>query len=364
MNILNRLNNFLFTSKFEYFYVFIMLLSMIINGVWYTSGIPRILMISKDIFSNPFLEQVTSQWLLGSFLGPILGYIFHMNQSFFSFCIMHLVIFLLFFYFLLKSVDKHYKNSARYILIAFFVMPVSNIAFTWLGYADVFTILLGSGLVIYRKNLIIIFILGILFGLNHFEQGLVILLTLSIFYFLTENKLEIFKYSLIMLLGILLGYISLKLHFYIYNFNISFDRVSYIDNAGFYKYFATLFSNFFAEIFSYFNIFIFPLILMLNSLEKRNKNVSNGFIIGVVIIFFITIFTVDHTRVFNMVVFPLLIALFLNEEVQKIINLKEKRFNLIITFVFLIGIFIPNYYIWQGKIYASSWPFIFEYLKN
>lgn len=81
---------------------------------------------------------------------------------------------------------------------------------------------------------------------------------------------------------------------------------------------------------------------------------------GVLIIFMVTIFTVDHTRVFNMLVFPLVVALLLNLNIQKVINNRIKRFNKIMVILFFISIFVPNYYIWEGKIYASSYPSIIK----
>lgn len=278
--MIERINIFLFHTKFEYFFFGIIFLIILTNGVWFSPATERVLLISEDIFSNPFINKTTNQWLLGSFLGPVLGYILDMNKSIFLFSLMHLLIFIMFFYLLLRKIENDNRYIARYILLAFFMMPISNIVFTWLGYADVFTVLLGVSLVIFRNNKIVLFANGFLFGINHFEQGVVVVFVLFVFYFFAENKVESFRFLLTSTIGILLGYIGLQIYFYIHDFNINFYRLDYIDNAGIFRYLRALFSNFFAEIFSFFNIFSFFIGYLFYKTHLHNKKILQSFVGG------------------------------------------------------------------------------------
>jgi hypothetical protein len=362
--MIKKINSFLFNIKFEYFFIFIVLLSIVKNGLWYSPATERVLKISQNIFVNPF-NHTTNEWLLGSFLGPFLGYITNMNTSLYMFSLMHLIIFISLFFIILKIfVLKDSDVIGRYILLAFFMMPISNILFTWLGYADVFTFLIGISIVVFRTNKLIMIISGLLFGINHFEQGLIIALNVLFFYFVNNpNKQQkIIKNYIFLILSIFIGFLMLQLFFYINEFKISFNRISYIENAGFFRYFRALFSNFFAEFFSFFNIFIFFIIYLYSKI--KNKYIFKLFIGGVIINLFITLFTVDQTRVFNILIFPLIVTLLSHTEIVKTVEKRIKKFNFIMSFLFIVSLFIPNYYIWEGKIYASAYPNILQCYKK
>jgi hypothetical protein len=175
--------------NFSVLFGLLVILSIIQNGIWYSPQTERLLLVSQNIFRNPFNEQVTNQWLLYSFLGPIIGYLTHLNSSLITYSLLHFAVFLLLFgVFLIVVRYRMGDFAARIIMIAFFLTPLPNIVFTWLGSPDVFTILLAGTIVVFSSNPACLFPTYFLMGINHFEQGSIILALTTIFMGITRER--------------------------------------------------------------------------------------------------------------------------------------------------------------------------------
>jgi hypothetical protein len=117
-DLLQKITQMVFGINFWLFFGFVFFLPILQNGIWYSPQTERLLLISKDIFKNPFLEQPWNQWLLSSFLGPVLGYITSANRSLLYFSVMHLMILIIFFPLLVFIVRRRYGDFiARTVLI-------------------------------------------------------------------------------------------------------------------------------------------------------------------------------------------------------------------------------------------------------
>lgn len=354
-SILQKIAQLIFGIDFWFFYCLVFILSILQNGVWFSPQTERLLIISKDIFKNPFLDQPTNQWLLSSFFGPILGYITSTNKSLFTYSLMHLVIFVIFFTILIAVVKRRYGDFiARSVLIIFYLSPISNVLFTWLGSPDILTILLSMMIVIFWDNLIVLFIGAFLLGINHPEQGLIILLLLTIFSFLTSRKKETIKFALIGLGSLLLGKLLVEWYFYSHNFAVEFSRVDYISNAGLFLYVKATFSNPFALLFSLYNVLAIFITTYIIYYWKKEK-ISFAFIVYSLLAFIIILITLDQTRVFSILTFPGLLLLVFSPSFRSLESAEKEFFKRVLTISFVAGILIPRFVVWMGNIYYSAY---------
>ena len=362
-NIIQKVHNFLFETSITKFFLIIVTLAIFSNGLMFVSSSKHLFISSLDIFSNQLTETPNVMWLLSSFLGSITSYFLGID-NFKIFILFHLIVFLFGFFVLTKIIAKYDDYLARVFLLFFFTMPISNILFTWLGFTDIFTFLLGISIVLSKSKKILLFIFASLLGLSHAYQGFVIIILLNIFYFFSNRKID-YNFLITSFLGVLFGILSLKFFFHYYEFNIIDTRFGYFEKKGFMRYFLATFSNFLPCLFSLFNLMWLVIILVIRKLYRFNyNNIATSFILTMILSFIVMIFTLDQSRVYNLIMFPVLIAFLFELKIQNILKKINKK---IFTYIFILSIFIPNYYIWDGKIHATSYYQIFlktSYMLN
>jgi len=352
---LRKISQLIFGMNFWLFYCLVFIFSIFQNGVWYSPQTERLLLISKDIFKNPFTNQPTNQWLMSSFLGPVLGYLTSANQSLFLYSFMHFVILVVFFTVLILVVKRKFGDFvARSVIIIFFLSPLSNVLFTWLGSPDILTILLSMMIVVFWDNLIVLFVGAFLLGINHPEQGLVILLLLTIFSFLVGRKKETIRFGLIGLVSLVLGKLLVDWYFYYHNFAVEFSRVDYISNSGLFQYVKATFSNPFALLFSLYNVLLIFISTYVVYFWKKDK-ISFTFIIYSLLAFTTILVTLDQTRVFSILTFPGLLLLVFSPAYQNLEYAEKEFFKEVLTISFIAGIFIPRFVVWMGNIHYSTY---------
>src|SRR5215471_5878250 len=171
----------LFESRFGYFIVFCLAFTIFRNGAWAIPNLPIQLLIAKQPFHNPFLKAPDVQYLLYS---PFAHYIAHLVGVYRSealFLSFHFLIWVVGFAAVLFFARRvHGDRSARWIGLAFTLLPISTAVVGWLGFADVYTFLLGT-LIAASTTGWVNGVAAVAMGFNHFEQGLVGIAALSAF---------------------------------------------------------------------------------------------------------------------------------------------------------------------------------------
>ena len=353
-----------FGMKFWGFYCLVIMFSVIQNGVWYSPQTERLWLMSKDIFTNPFLGNPNNQWLLSSFLGPMLGYFTSMNQSIWSYSLLHLIIFLVFFTILIAAIrNRNGDFIARTVLIIFLISPISNVLFTWLGSPDILTTLLSMMIVVFWDNSLVLFVGAFLLGTNHPEQGLVILLLLTTFSFLTRSKKETIGFALIGLGSLVLGKLLIELFFHIHHFDVEFSRMSYIPKTGLFRYVKSTLSNPFALLFSLYNVLILFIATYVSYFWKKEKS-AIAFVVYSLLAFITILITLDQTRVFSILTFPALLLLVLTPSFQNLKLGEKEFFKNILAISLLAGILIPRFTILDGTIYYSTYQSLVVFLHD
>ena len=153
-------------KKLLFFFYFIIIVKI---GFWY-HPLWKLLQISINPFDESIIDNKHAHYLYYNFFGGYVANLLKINTklSFFLFQLFFSFLFnFLFFYLIFKELNRKY---AVYSLIIFLILPVSTTVFFWVGY-DSITLSLMILSVLFRKELFIVLVLGILLGLQHFELG-------------------------------------------------------------------------------------------------------------------------------------------------------------------------------------------------
>jgi len=353
--MIKKIENFLFEESIYKILFICLILQVFINGIAYIESSNFLFIASNDIFTNPFSEEKNLQWILSSYFGVLLAN-FLKIQTFSGFILMHFFFLIFGLAIVIKSLSKKNEFLSRIFLILFFSMPISNILFTWLGFQDPFTFIFATLLVIFRSIWFSNFVLATLLSIAHSEQAIIIIVLVNLFLIITEKKAN-YTFLFSSVIGLCLGIFLLQYHFEINNFNIEYTRFDYIGDSGPIRYLTSTFSHFNALLFSLFNVSSYIIYKLLKNNWYNSRGVA--FIICCLIAFSVTLITIDQTRVFNLLIFPIVI-LFLEYNLKSLQSMSKKIF----TIIFILSIFVPRYYIWEGKIFSSSHPKNIELLKN
>ncbi len=171
MRILRVIECWIFESAIWKFIACILAISLFKTGIWYIPTLEAYMEIAKDPFTNP-LRDPLSHYIFWSWLGPFFAWLIGATQfrAFFS---LHLVFSLVFTLVFIKTIFKQLPHShARAALILFSILPASTTAYFWVSY-DSLTLLLMMLALAYPRHMALTFAMGILLGMQHFEQGLI-----------------------------------------------------------------------------------------------------------------------------------------------------------------------------------------------
>ena len=341
------------TRKLIFFYFLIVIFKV---GIWYHPALWKQLEISINPFNENLLNNVLAHYLYYNFLGVYVANILNFSTkiSFFTYHLFFSLVFnLVFIYIIFKNLEK---RNAIYSLILFLIFPVSTTVFFWVGY-DSITLSLMILSVLFRSYFFLIFIFGVLLGLQHFEISFlsaISLLTLNIYnkYFSKKSFLSL-NFSIFLLVGVIIGKIILTIYFQHIGLELNSGRTWYVITKS--KHF--LYNSFF----NFYVILWFSLslgwIVVVRFLFSSNKN--NFLVLLLFVQFLIILIVDDQTRVFAGLSFLILLSqIFLNEDFLKEIKRQE------IVLLLVLWIIMPYGWVWQGVLRSSMFMYDFSYIIN
>lgn len=353
---LSDFGNYLINLNIKKKFFYLTLIIILKVGIWYHPALWKLLEISIDPFSNTLISNPYSHYLYYNFLGGFLGNLFGFNTKI-TFFLYHLFFSIIFFYLYVHFVFKKLSNKyATFSVILFLVLPVSTTSFFWVGYDSIILSIMMISIILSRY-LTLVFILGILLGLQHFE--LTFLAALSLLVLNIYNKFSKkysylnLNYSISMILGILFGKFLLEYYFYHIGLDINSGRISY--TSDYLKYFI------YQAYFNFHNIIWFALsvgwIIIIRYFFFKDKN--NFFlliILGQLLILFIVD---DTTRVYANLSFLIIFSQIL---VNK--NFLQNIKNYEISILLILWLVLPYGWAWQGVLRASMFTYDFAYFIN
>jgi hypothetical protein len=228
MRLLHVLKAFVFETHPAKLVLLILLLMLIKIGIWNFPALSTYRLIAQNPFVNPFPG---GHYLMWSWLGPFLAWLVGAAGPV-PFFLFHLACSLAFTALFIWLVFSRFSDrDARLALIIFTVLPVSGTAYFWVGYDSV-TLLLVLLALAFPLGLVLPIVLGVLLGMQHFEQGffafsgLVFASVLSRHFF--GEVLFPFRQAVLVLLGVLLGKVALLAIFYFNAMDVGTDRPDYL----------------------------------------------------------------------------------------------------------------------------------------
>jgi hypothetical protein len=351
---LDRATNWLFQLGFGKFLSLLMFFAIVRNGLLFVPNIELVRIISLNPSHCPDMlrQSQGSYYLLTSFLGPILAWALGANRNYFHLALMHLGFFVLLFLLILYQTRRALGDTfARCVTIAFAVLPISTTVFTWLGNSDTFTCLLGSALLVFRSPIILL-IIGLLQGLNHFEQGVFIILFAILAQWIVRSEWKEIRATrqLWAVAGLLLGRGGLYAWLIWHDFPISYDRLDWVRDLGLPAFYNVL-ANTPAIIFSLFNVF-WGFVLLLGVVASQKRLAA---FLGFLVLFMASLIpaslTLDVTRVFALISWPIVMVFLLWS-----LSFNQDSTALVckaLTAVLAAGVLIPPLMIWHGRLYSG-----------
>lgn len=353
--IFNRL-----TTRYLY------LLSLIYLFTVYRVGLipfPGPFLVSQNPFFNNLSHTPDSHFNYDSIVAPFIAYFTGLNSSLLTYSLLNFTIIMVAnvgFVYLSKRIWN--QDFAKFLTLLFVLNPLSTILLTWIGSYDSVSYFIQVFLFL-TSNPILIIILGFLGGANHFP--IILFSGLGLFLFRAYNpddRIDTMR-ILSLLLGLGLGYITLKFYQNYYGLGLTLDRLNFlhkviIERGGLKSHIGlNLFINWSTMLFSFYNVLWAIFVVLAYYLKRDYKKLFYLFLGSNICFFCLTLLIFDTTRVFCLLSWPMLFYgfLFLARRMQLQSHnayLSLRRYFVVVT---LIGLFVPRLYVWEGRIMFTGW---------
>ena len=216
MRFIDVIEKFIYRSKPSRLIGVALAVSLVKTGIWHMPNLDEWGFISVNPFRNPFTDP-NAHYLFWNWLSPFLAWRLGIqNEN--SFLYFHLAFSIAFTFIFIAFVWSNFEErDARTALVLFLVLPVSTTAYFWVG-MDSVTLALMLLLFVARRHLWLVLAIGVLLGMQHFEQGLVAFgaLTFALFAssFTLKSRSEYpLPWAITILVGVVLGKLVLVLIF-------------------------------------------------------------------------------------------------------------------------------------------------------
>lgn len=355
MRVIAAVERFIYQSKPSRLIAIALAAAFFKTGFWYIPTMGTSWAISRNPFRNPF-SGPEAEYLLTSWLGPFLAWCLHIRNEQ-SFLYFHLLFSFAFTCIFIAFVWREFGDrEARTSLILFLALPVSTTAYFNIGYDSV-TLFLMLLLLLVRRRPWLALPIGVLLGMQHFEQGAVAcgaLLVAWLIGFLLRTKSQYsIQWTVASLLGVVLGKLVLLLIFRHFRMHVTAGRLFYV------QHFTQLYSAWFYYHFQY----ILWSILGVGwfaavKYAEQGKSAAHFFIAlcGPLLLLLIV---GDETRVVAIVTFPLVAACLLLD--PEFLRSLSGRF---VSAIFGVWLLVPYPWVLDGKPLVSMLPYNVAYFLH
>jgi hypothetical protein len=231
MRMVSTITRWIHGSPRWLFLAVIMVIALLKCGVWVVPNIG----LSAELSTNPFAYHPGLAYLTENWLMAFLGWIFHLT-SWQALTVLNAVESLAFVTVIFALLFRRLpERAARNASLVFVALPVSTTAFYWLGLDSLTLLLMGLAMLASRRWWLVLPI-GVLLGLQHFEQGLAASLALcgvvGLGALIRVKRWRELVFPVALLLGVLIGKGVLTWILAVTHSKIDYDRFSWFtDNA-------------------------------------------------------------------------------------------------------------------------------------
>jgi hypothetical protein len=343
---LDVVERFVYESSLLKFLGTIAVLSLVRVGIWAIPNIQIQLLIAQHPFSNP-LTDPNQNYLLWNWLSPLFAKLIHATNID-RFFLLHLIFSIAFtagfIKILLQRLDR--RNS-RTAIVLFFLFPASVTSFFWVGYDSCTLLLMMLAIAVARFNYWPLFV-GVLLGMQHFEQSFCAALALLLALILGGNPEQPLgkKWTILVLLGVVLGKLLLRFIFLKHHIDASSGRVYWLTT-----FFTVMLKQFWFHMhYILWSALGLGWVLVFKSLDDGKKALP--YLIPLFALLLLLPISGDQTRVFAVTSFLLI-------SVYWILNPKflDELDGKIVAGLFLLSNAMPLAWVWGGQPRWSSFPY-------
>ena len=355
MKAIARVEQFVFEAKPWKLVLAIALLTLFKTGVWYMPNQGSVLAIAQNPFVNPFADPF-AHYLFWSWLDPFLAWLVGAvtKWKLFGF---HLAIALAFTLLFLRVAFRTLPGDmARAAVVLFSVLPVSATAYFWVG-PDALTLLLLLLALAFPTYRVITFTIGLLLGMQHFEQGVFAVSALLFAVALSQRQGYGLRYTWAFCATLLVGVVGGKLILI-----QVFDHYDIVVNSGrmhwLRGHFDTITSQFFYHIHPVvWSVLGLGWLAALRFTDWGAKSVP--FFLGLVGLCLLLPIVADQTRVLSIITFPLVFTYLLtNPDFLGKLGRRE------VAWLFGIWALMPWAWVWSGDPKWSVFPHDVAYVLH
>ncbi len=354
MIVLAHVERLIFSQPRWRFLTALFAIMFVKTGVWH---IPN-LSASADIARNPFVvytSDPTAQYLMTSWLSPFVAWFLGATGEG-PFLALHLGFSLAFTtLFAILTFRRLAEAEARVAMLIFAAMPVSVTAYFWIG-NDSLTLLLMLAALALRERPIAAGVVGVLLGLQHFEQALFGFAGLCLAGVATlrfgGQATYAWRTAAATLVGICVGKLAL---FGIFHWN---DMAVTGRSGWFFAHLTWLLGIFWLRL----QVILWGALgvgwLVAIAYADRGRR-SVPFFIGVAALIPVLLIVADHTRVIAIVLFPLVYVFWLSD--RDFLRSVPRRAAAALLLVWLV---VPLVWVAGGTPLWSVLPYDLVYAAN
>jgi hypothetical protein len=348
MLLLDRIEAFIYGGGRRPLVLAVCLVALVKTGIWHIPDLGYFASIAQNPFANPFSdpEQHYLFWTwLGSFIAWTIG-----ATGGGAFLLLHLLFAVAFCALFIRTVFATLpETEARTALVLFALLPVSTTALFWIG-PDGLTLLLMMAALAMPGVPAAALVLGVLLGMQHFEQGFFAAGALLFVALVTRWQGQQFRHSILwaasFLAGVILGKIALIAVFAHYGVVVNSGRLHYL--------LANL-TDLFAQFWFHWQVILWSVLglgwfLVFKSLDAGRRYAAP--LVAFAGLLLLSTISGDQTRVVAIASFPLVAAVWLLDE--DFLKRLPKPTVAILATLWLVA---PYAWVWKGKPMWSVFPY-------
>jgi hypothetical protein len=306
-----------------------------VNGLRATPAMRSILKYARSPFHPPRLGN--QGYIVTSPVTPVLAHVLHATGSIDTLAGFHLALIVVVVGGSLAYVQRVEGDlTARLATLALFCGPLGAVLFTWLGVEDPVTVAAATILVSTRRPRTAA-LAALVLGINHFEQGTVIVATLLVLDVADGFRLRHKNLFVPSIGGLVAGRVVVALYLRVCHIDGSFDRLAWLRHAGTARMAHHAVESAPLLVVSLFAAWWIYVVVIGRDIWKRERRIVLGLAVAMAFVLAIMVFTDDETRVFALLSWPILLW----SMRWAVANVSRDRLKRVATWCLLAGVLVP-----------------------
>jgi len=353
--LIRRIKNFIFLSERWKFILTLSAITLFKTGIWYIPNLDTSRAIAQNPFVNPFTDP-NRHYLFWNWLGPFVAWLIGATgkSQFFAFHFVFSIAYTLLFAGIVFA--SFSDEAARSAIVLFSILPVSATAYFWVG-TDSITLFLMLLALAFPQARALTFAIGILLGMQHFEQSFFAASGLLFSVFLSNRQGYTLRYPLrfcvFLLLGVIAGKLALVGIFKYHAIEVNSGRMYWLrEYLGF-----VLIYFFFHFHYILWSVLGLGWMVAVRFMDWGRNSIP--FLMTLAGLCLLLAVSADQTRVLAIITFPLVAAYWLlNRDFLERLSKSE------VSLLFSIWVITPWGWVWGGTPKWSVFPYDIAYVLH